>query len=58
MWIISISLLFLPAPHVFPKFILILIPVIRFCKLDCLVLVTGYVRPLHRILVSFSELVR
>jgi hypothetical protein len=27
MWIMSISLLFLSAPHVFPKFILILIPV-------------------------------
>jgi hypothetical protein len=67
MWIISIFLLFLSTPQVFPKFILILTPVktgvsgfanqtIRFCKSDYPVLVTGYVRPLHWIPVSFLDL--
>jgi hypothetical protein len=53
MWIMSISLLFLSAPQVFPKFILILIPVktrvsdftnrtVRFWSPDMSGLYTGF----------------
>jgi hypothetical protein len=60
MWIMSIPLLFLSAPQVFPKFLLnshtCQNQSIRFCKPDCPVLVTGYVRPLNRILVNFFGL--
>jgi hypothetical protein len=49
MLIISISFLFTSAPQVFPKFLHNFLSCqnwsIRFCKPDCLVLNTGYVRP-------------
>jgi hypothetical protein len=58
----SISLLNLSAPQVFPKVLLNSVSyqnrMFRFCKLDCSVLNTGYVRPPHWILVSFFGLVR
>jgi hypothetical protein len=56
-WIMSISLLFLSGPQVFPKFILILIPV-KTREPDCPILVTGYVWPVHRFPVRFSRLVQ
>jgi hypothetical protein len=57
MWIISITFLFTLAPQVFPKF-LHNFPscqnrCIQFCKPDCPVLDTGYVRPFHWIPVRF-----
>jgi hypothetical protein len=61
MWIISISFLFTSTPQVFSKFLHNFLSYqnwsIRFCKPNCPVLDTGYVRPFHWILVRFFRLV-
>jgi hypothetical protein len=57
MWIMSILFL-LSQLLKFSIGSLILCHVIWFYKSDCLILNTGYVRPVHRIPVSFFELIR